>query len=317
MLLMLTVGAASSAADDVEVDPGLVRIPVNPYPPWIIETETGFEGIDIAILDALMKAVGRPYRLIPCPWLRCLKLMEQGKADLMSGLFRSPDRERYLQYIEPPYYRDPPKTFYTARRRALQLRRYEDLVPLKIGVIAGTLYFPRFDEDAQLNKWAFSEERQLVDLVLAHRLDAFISTELQADFLLEQAGVTAEFAKHHLEDIPQGYSYLAVSRATAQADLHATLSRVAERLQREGEFQRLIDAELKKRAMLIKKPPVALKLPAPSSLEPLTESRVSHHTTGQPGSPESSGERPTEAGLPVSASPAPLSLRRADGRRDP
>lgn len=234
--------AGAHAADG---EPRTLKVPVNAFPPWIIVDKKGIHGIDIDILNAVGARMGLRFTYVECPWLRCLRLMEGGAGDLMSGLFRSPDREKYLAYIDPPYYQDPPKVFYTLADRPKAIHKYDDLKGLSIGVVAGTLYFPRFDNDTQLEKQVFHEEPQLVRLLGAGRIDTFISTEVEADILIEKAGLSGRFNKSVLEDAESGESYFALSRLSKHQDLAPALSETIRQLKASGELVRIIQGGLR------------------------------------------------------------------------
>lgn len=238
---ILSITTISAAETHQPPDmPRTLKVPVNAFPPWIVADHNGIHGIDIDILNAVGGKTGLRFQYIECPWLRCLRLMEGGAGDLMSGLFRSPERERYMVFFDPPYYRDPPKVFYTLADSQKSIQKYDDLKGLSIGVVAGTLYFPRFDNDAQLEKQVFHEEPQLVRLLDAGRLDTFISTEVEADILIEKAGLTGRFRKSVLEDAESGESYFALSRLSKHQDLAKPIADAIRQLKESGELDQII-----------------------------------------------------------------------------
>ena len=219
----------------------VLKVPVNPFPPWIVVDERGTRGIDVDILDAIALDTLRRYQYIECPWQRCLKLMETGTTDLMSGLFRSAERETYLRFIEPPYYEDPPKVFYTRADSPVSIRTYEDLAPLHIGAVSGTLYFPRFDADTRLRKSLLTEDILLIRLLQAGRIDAFIGTSSEADRLIRSSGLEGRFNKWQLHDGIRGHSHFAMSRQSDKWHLHERLAEVLRRLLATGKIQELIE----------------------------------------------------------------------------
>lgn len=104
-----------------------------------------------ALGGALLQGLGLELRLQTCPVRRCLRHLEDGEADLMFGLQRNAERERFLHFLQTPYRpHSADKVFYL--RRGRELRRYEDLADLRIGVKSGSTYFERLDQDRTLRR---------------------------------------------------------------------------------------------------------------------------------------------------------------------
>src|ERR1700758_5585400 len=85
--------------------------------------------------------IGNTFTLFPIcgpVWRRCLVMIDAGDVDVISSIAKSPERERYLQFIEPPYRTGYDIYFYT---RGTDLGKYEDLQGLRIGHIRGSAYF--------------------------------------------------------------------------------------------------------------------------------------------------------------------------------
>lgn len=222
-----------------------VHIPVNHFPPWVIVDGEEVSGVDADLIRALLAEVDLKPAFIPCPWARCLKLMDTGQADLMLGLFRSSEREGYMRFLDPPYYSDPPKAFYTHVSRPFRIRTMEDLRPLQIGMVEGTLYFPEFDEDTSLRRFEVTDNEQLIGMLRAGRIDTFISTPVHIDLLLEKLGLTEEFNKQSLDGAEAAPSYIAASRKSARPELAGQLSQKLGEWAESGRLNQLIQRSLR------------------------------------------------------------------------
>ncbi|MDX1655776.1 MAG: transporter substrate-binding domain-containing protein [Candidatus Competibacteraceae bacterium] len=236
--------------------PGVVRaetitVPIDPYPPWkFVDTErweVNRGGIDIRLVEVLLAAYNRRYgtdlqaSFQAFPWKRCLELMRQGHADLISGILRRPEREEYLIFIEPPYKTHSTKVFYVLKGQGERIRRYEDLYGLTIGVQAGVRYFDRFDQDPRLIR-----EEVSTDLFnfrkLAHgRIDAVISTESQADYLIALHGLQGRFDKAILRHDTELPVYFALSRRSPYAEQAGRFSQVVTELVETEAFSAIIE----------------------------------------------------------------------------
>lgn len=190
-------------------------VAIDNYPPWTIIEKKPYRGIDVDIINTLAADLSLTVKFVTCPFKRCLAMLEYGQVDLMPGLFKTPEREKYMAFIEPAYFDDPPKSFYINRKNVKQIHDYEDLKTLTIGVKRGASYFEKFDKDLQLNKFVVTNEIQLLSLLKIGRIDTFISTESLADYLIAKEGFAGEFIKAQFHYGKGDVSYLAISKKSA------------------------------------------------------------------------------------------------------
>lgn len=239
VVLALPLNGADAGTAEIRV-----RVPVDPQPPWLTLQGQAVEGIDARLITLMLSEIGMRPVFIRCPWLRCLRLMEDGQADLMSGLFKNPEREKYLRYLEPPYYVDPPKVFFTRKGSGPQIMHYGDLHDLTIGALAGALYFDRFDKDTALQKIVVNDIDQLVRLLKAGRIDTFVGTELHTGAIIRDLGESESFETTQLPENPPRFSYFAVSRRSEVPGLADNLEKILARLKDAGEIDRIIEQDL-------------------------------------------------------------------------
>jgi polar amino acid transport system substrate-binding protein len=160
-----------------------LRVAMVNWPPAKIVEHGRFGGTDVLMLEELASQIGIVLEYVECPWRRCLVMIEAGEVDLISSITKSPERERYLQFIEPPYRDGYDIHFYT---RGTDLKRYEDLQGLTIGLIRGSAYFDRFDQDQSLAKFAVTREDQLIDMLSRGRLDVVVGVGRNLDYLIQR-----------------------------------------------------------------------------------------------------------------------------------
>ncbi len=167
-----------------------IRVGFSSFPPWRFETPDGEQGIETEFLQELARRMQVRLVFVHAPFVRNLCQMESGELDLMIGVQRRPERERYLLYVEPAYSDTIRIGFFTLREKAYSLRQYEDLRDMVIGVSNGVAYAPQFDADTSLTKYAVRSVHQNVDKLLKGRIDVFINEESTARYILQ---------KRHLE----------------------------------------------------------------------------------------------------------------------
>lgn len=194
-----------------------------PWPPFrIADGQGALYGLDIDVLDELSRRTGLRFELQQAPWARGLTALQHGRADLMIGLARTPERERYIHYLPMPYYTCAPR-FYAAPALAADLRGYEDLRSLKIGYVLQSAYFAQFDNDRSLSKVGVTSERQLLHMLVRGRIDVLVGTDCQVDYALlapEFAGriVKAAYRPPMRTDLYIGFSRLRLAHAEQLAE---------------------------------------------------------------------------------------------------
>ncbi len=180
LTLVTTISTATSFAEDIVV-------PVNHFPPWkITEGQNNISGINIELTEILLRKIGFTPTFVARPWRRCQKMMEKGNADLMNGLLKRPEREKYMVFLDPPYKTKSTKAFYVRKGEHERIQKYDDLKSLIVGTTLGSKYFPKFDSDKYLKKEIVDHDLTNIKKLIAGRIDTFVATTTVADYLLTQ-----------------------------------------------------------------------------------------------------------------------------------
>ena len=204
----IALGAALLWAS-VAIGADRLRVAMSDWPPAKIVENGRFGGTDVLMLEELAKPAGIALEYVECPWRRCLVMLEAGEVDLISSISRSPERERYLQFIEPPYRDGYDISFYT---RGADLRRYEDLQGLTIGLIRGSAYFERLDQDDSLTKFVVTREDQLIEMLSRGRLDVIVGIGRNLDYVIQRREPSSAIRKTSLVVPTTARTYMAMSR---------------------------------------------------------------------------------------------------------
>jgi polar amino acid transport system substrate-binding protein len=189
-----------------------LRVGMVNWPPAKIVENGRFGGTDVLMLEELAQRAGIVLEYVECPWRRCLVMMEAGDVDLISSITKSPERERYIQFIEPPYRNGYEIFFYT---RGIDLTRYEDLQGRAIGLIRGSAYFDRFDQDRSLAKFAVTREDQLIEMLSRGRLEVVVGIGRNLDYLIQRRELSTIIRKTSLVVPTPAPTYVAISRKSA------------------------------------------------------------------------------------------------------
>jgi len=204
------------------------------WPPFRMQNAEGtLHGLDIDVLNQLSLRTGLRFKVQRAPWARGLAALGQGRADLMTGLAKTPEREAYIDYLPQPYYACSPR-FYTTPERASALRDYDQLADLSIGYVLESAYFEPFDSDRRLNKVGVTTETQLLDMLVRGRLQAIIGTDCQVDYQLRDLQWATRIVKAAYRPEFRTELYIGFSRQRGLSAEYRTLSKALDQLQAEG-----------------------------------------------------------------------------------
>jgi polar amino acid transport system substrate-binding protein len=213
-----------------------LAVPISEFSPWKMTDGKRFYGIDVDILHKMAERLDLKVRFIKCPFARCLEHMKQGQADLITSLLRRPDRQVYIRYLEPPYHNDR-KVFYVLKGKSHILQSYGDLYSLRVGVKRRVKYFPRFDQDTNINKEDVTEVIQNMEKLAEGRIDAFINSETQGDYLVAISGFQRQFEKAQVTF--EGYDpvHFGLSKHSKFVSRVADFEKVLAELVEEGQIE--------------------------------------------------------------------------------
>jgi polar amino acid transport system substrate-binding protein len=179
-------------ASFVATQPNQLVVAMPNWPPLKIVDNGKFGGIEVLIFKEITKQTGIDFTYLECPWVRCLKMIESGEADLISSVAKLPERAEYIEFIGPPLWDGYEIAFYTMGR---EIESYVDLKKKSIGVIRGGAYFNKFDNDKSLRKFAVTEEDQLIKMLLNNRIDVIVGIGHNLDYLIHERGLDGKIKK--------------------------------------------------------------------------------------------------------------------------
>lgn len=237
-----TAAAQGTPAQTTPAQPAAAteaRVLINDAPPYRIVSrargDEGHSGIYVDIMRALAAETGLALHFVEAPFARGFPMMRAGEADIMLGPNRTPEREAYLLYLDPPLPAEP-KVF-VSRPQGPRITRYEDLRGLRIAVLRGARYASRFDGDTALEKIPVADYDAALRLLGGERVDATIMPEQQARWLLRWQQLNWPLSPYRIQGSP---SYIVLSRASPMIARAAELEAALRRLQEKGEIARIL-----------------------------------------------------------------------------
>ncbi|WP_160309846.1 substrate-binding periplasmic protein [Chromobacterium subtsugae] len=226
-LLLSCLGLLAQPALASDNGPRPLVLAYNAFAPWKNYDGQGQpSGPYTEIVRELARRLRLPLRFLNCPLPRCLAAMQQGRADLMIGVQHSPQRARYLDYLEPPFASGNRLALYQRGNDPRVIRRYQDLLPLTVGVVDGVQYQEAFDQDPRLRRDTALTMESSFRKLAAGRIDVLIGNEQQTGLLaashefagrVRRAGLTLDDLRPHRLALAQNSPFHAEKARFSQA----------------------------------------------------------------------------------------------------
>ncbi len=146
-------------------------------------------GLHSRILQAIARNLRMELVMKYTSFARRLVFLDEGKIDICIGIYKTPEREKYIHFIQPPYRINSNKYFFVLKENKSLLQKYEDLYHLDIGTSINSLYFERFDNDRKLSKVKVKTTEQRFRMLLLNRIDVVINSYLGGQAIVNKLGI--------------------------------------------------------------------------------------------------------------------------------
>lgn len=235
ILIFLCIFSGFVQAEDIEVC-------VDPYPPFKMVDRSGVVvgGIDIDLITVLVESLGFQPKYTSLPWARCLNNLKHGKTDLISGIVRNSEREKYLLYIEPPYKTKSVKIFYVNRAEDKKYQTYDDISSLTIGILRNAKHFEQLDGDNNIKKYELSDLIAGFKMLRMKRIDTLITTEEVGDYIIKSNGFSNDFRKAEFRYSQDVAVYFALSKKSKYVDKLYDFEAAVTELKQKGIFDKIL-----------------------------------------------------------------------------
>lgn len=211
-VMVLSTAIHSSPVFGFDGKKGILRVQFSQMAPWK-QGEKGKErGVDIEFMRLLAERMDLDVEFVHVPFARGLDCAKKGTLDLLTGVLRRPEREKYLHFIEPAYNSHSPKAFYVRKEDSKSITMYRDLYGLRIGTIIGAKYFRKFDLDTRLRKEPVRNAKLNFKKLLNHRIDVAIVSETSADKQLRTLGLQEKIVKSRYKSLQENHVYMVLSK---------------------------------------------------------------------------------------------------------
>ncbi|MGL4318484.1 MAG: substrate-binding periplasmic protein [Pseudomonas sp.] len=215
-----------------------LRIVTEAWAPYVYQENDQPTGLDYEITREVLRRLDVEVQWQFMPWKRCLLAFEQGQADAILDIFRIPEREAQMLFVEEPL-SDVQFVLFFARNRPYPYRKLEDLRDLLIGTSPGYWY----NDTAFRNSKLFSREEAPsheanFGKLLRNRVDLVVNDRRAGLYLASQLGIGQQLG-YNPTPLGSDRLYLALRREPRLQSLATDFARELQRFKQEAGYARL------------------------------------------------------------------------------
>ncbi|WP_438280130.1 substrate-binding periplasmic protein [Pseudomonas alabamensis] len=212
-----------------------VRIVSDDWAPYVHLQAGQPAGVHQRLVDEVFHRLGIEVDWQFMPWRRCLAMVEQGQADGILDVLRTPARERYLVYAPEPL-SQVEFVLFQSRERPHPAQRLEDLAGLSIGTSPDYDYGEAFNTSTLFRQETAQTHEANFGKLLRGRIDMLVTDRRVGHYLIQQMGIadSVEMLPLLIHRRPQ---YLALGRRPGAERLAQRFAEALQRVRQEPGFQ--------------------------------------------------------------------------------
>lgn len=165
----------------------VVTLVADPFPPYQYMKGSQITGLDYEIIRKAFESQGLAISVELHPWDECIQRMDQGVADGVFQIARTPERER--RFLFSDLLRTAKAVFYCNRAKPVVLdegdRLIEKLQGTKIAVVKGYSYGTEFDNLQGISKISVGSHQESLLELSANNVDLAIIDEGVGVYLVD------------------------------------------------------------------------------------------------------------------------------------
>jgi polar amino acid transport system substrate-binding protein len=229
VLVCLSPPVSVTASDDVPL------IVFEDYPPYEYMEGDEAKGINIDLIREAFRRMGVTPVFELRPWKRALMELKSGEVMALSSGFKTKEREGFAIFPDEPLAMEV-NVITTLASCPLQIFGPRDLRGLSLGVVREYTYGAEVDGLGDVERVETNSSRQLLDMLLAGRMDAAVGNRAVFDHQAARIGRRNDL--RYACEIGRGALYLFFSRARgARAEaLSRRFGQAIAAMRRDGTF---------------------------------------------------------------------------------
>lgn len=217
-------------------------------PPYFMVKEDEVVGIDADLVREAMERLGCSLSLEKLPWARALRELRAGRVDMLSGAYRTPEREQYAHYSEVVGLVSPNILF--VRRSDKGNFEFSGLRALlesgfRLGAQIDVSYSdeysalvqsPAYEENIQY----LSRRESLWKMLARHRVDGVVASQLTGLYEIQELGLSDAVTPSSLV-VSNKPAYFVFSKASVGSEFVADFDLVLQSMLDDGTFAAIVN----------------------------------------------------------------------------
>lgn len=209
-------------------------------PPYAFIDAGETKGIEVDVVRELISRTDLSIEYKYCGFRMCMQWLAEGKADLQTGVFKTPEREENYIFIEYDN-SDFAETKFFRLQHQNDITSFSGLKGLTIGVQKDVVYYPEFDNADSLIKKDYITIQDLVRALLNKEVDLFVYTglelnELLRGFIKQPGKMIKEATYKHAAITP---SYFIMSKKSQHTDRATEFAKLLHDMRNDGTVDRI------------------------------------------------------------------------------
>ncbi|MEQ3660402.1 MAG: transporter substrate-binding domain-containing protein [Glaciecola sp.] len=232
---------APDACEVVNSAPKEIKLAVANYEPWMIIKSGKVSGIDLDIVNEIAARLGVEVKTVECNWADCLEKSRVGHVDLLTNMFRTPERERFLTFVEPAYLLGTHRGFYMLGDQKYLLENYADLSDKVVGFENGVPSFDKLDKDNSLDKRYFESAYKVLQALLEKDIKVAVGQDNVFDFIISSnEAFRTSITKQRFSVYTEELGYFGISKCSIKPKLWAAFETQLTKLINEGLINKFV-----------------------------------------------------------------------------
>lgn len=203
---------------------------------FVIQDDDTPRGLDVDLVEAVMKEAGVAYSLRLYPWERVKRMLERGEAEMAFQFAGTPERMTQYELVGP--LRTGSTVFMTTRKTSIDdWKTLDDFSPFVIGQVRGYAYESAFDKADLARDTSAQNPRQLVSMLLAGRIDIIVGDRSQLLYFVQE-----QRAQGNVRQLPKALVQMKRYVAFAKGDSRRArqFGAALERVRASGELEKIL-----------------------------------------------------------------------------
>ena len=214
------------------------------FPPFQWVDGGKVTGIDADIMREVCRRLGIGLKFQVMPWKSALKSADDGNVSGLVAALYNEKRAEYLYYTKENLHIQ--KNIIMIRKgNSIKIKGFDDLRNKKTGVVRDFSYGPEFDNIRGLDKEICGDQKELVRMLAAGRVDAAMGSEMPLMFNARQLGLQNELEVAYV--VTEYSAYTVFSKASGEKGelLARKFDTVLREIKKEGLDRKIIDKYIK------------------------------------------------------------------------